>query len=139
MQTDLTTGRTMLNNNVRLHLGQMAFRSDHFAYTNEGGNYEASGNVLVEQHESKMTADNLSYTAPDLKVAEESFILEPHDAQSLAKRRLSMGRLIGDNVHMLEPTRELRADHVDYNFATEKGELTNARGHAALFYYRLSE
>lgn len=136
MQTDLTTGRTVLNDNVRLHLGQMSFRSDHFAYSNEAASYEATGNVLVEQAESKMTADALTYNAPTEKVVEETFILEPHDAQSLAKRRLSMGRLIGDNVHILEPTRELWADHVDYDFATEKGELTNARGSAALFHYR---
>lgn len=136
MQTDLTTGRTVLNDNVRLHLGKMSFRSDHFAYSNEEASYEASGNVLVEQAESKLTADKLTYEAPSVKVAEESFILQPHDEQSLAKRRLSMGRLIGDNVHVLEPTRELWADHVDYNFATEKGELTNARGNASMFFYR---
>jgi lipopolysaccharide export system protein LptA len=136
MKTDLTTGRTVLNDNVRLHLGKMAFRSDHFTYSNEAASYEASGSVLVEQADSKLTADKLTYNAPELKVAEESFILEPHDPQSLAKRRLSMGRLLADNLHMQEPTRELRADHVDYNFATEKGELINARGRAALFYYR---
>ncbi len=136
MKTDLTTGRTVLNNNVRLHLGKMSFSSESFAYSNESASYEASGNVLVEQADSKLTAGTLSYNAPEVKVAEESFILEPHDPQSLAKRRLSMGRMIGDYVHVIEPTRELRADHLDYNFATEKGDLTNARGNAALFFYK---
>ena len=136
MQTDLTTGETVLDSNVRLRLGEMRFRSDHFTYSNEAGNYSATGNVLVEQHSSKLTADALTYKAPDTKVAEASFVIEPHDTQALAKRRLTMGRLIGDNVLVEEPTRALRADHVDYDFATEKGELTNARGRAALFYYR---
>ncbi|NLF58186.1 MAG: LPS assembly protein LptD [Candidatus Hydrogenedens sp.] len=135
MTTELTTGRTVLRDNVRLRLGEMYFRSDRFTYSDEEASYEAAGNVLVEQHQSRLTAEEVTYHAPPLEVAEKSFVLEPRDEQALAKRRLSMGRLTGRNLHITEPTRELRADAVDYDFAAQKGELTNARGQAAYFYY----
>lgn len=135
MTTELTTGRTVLRDNVRLRLGEMYFRSDQFTYSDEQASYEAAGNVLVEQHRSRLTADAVTYHAPSLEVAEKSLVLEPRDEQTLAKRRLTMGRLTGKNLHITEPTRELWADEVDYDFASQRGELVNARGQAAYFYY----
>ena len=136
MNTDLTTGETVLRDNVRLRLGEMYFRSDNFSYSDEAGNYRASGNVLVEQHESRLTANTLNYVTPEKKAVEETFILEPANEENVAKRRLSMGRLMGEYIHVKEPTREMWADKIDYDFATQKGELVNARGRAALFHYR---
>ncbi|MGI6138408.1 MAG: LPS-assembly protein LptD [Candidatus Hydrogenedentales bacterium] len=136
MVADLTTGETVLNNNVHLRLGSMLFESDSFRYSETEGHYQAQGQVRVYQHESELTADSLTYTTPEQELVERSFILEPGpDEQSFAKRRLSMGRLLAENLHVVEPTRELYADYVDYDFAKECGELHNARGLATVFYY----
>ena len=136
MVTNLTTNETVLTNNVRLRLGSMLFRSDEFRYTETAGHYRASGNVLVTQHESQLTADMLTYVAPEPELVERTFILEPGpDEQRFAKRRLSMGRLLAENLHVVEPTREMFAEYVDYDFATQSGELRHAQGVATLFYY----
>lgn len=135
MTTDLATGKTVMRDNVRLRLGEMAFRSDQFSYSDEQGSYDAEGHVEVSQHQSTLTADYLSYTTPEVGEVERAFVLEPRDEQNMAKKRLSMGRIMGRNLHVNEPTRELRAEEVDYDFAAQKGTLTNARGRAAYFYY----
>ena len=46
-----------------------------------------------------------------------------------------MGRLLAENLHVIEPTREMFAEYVDYDFATQQGELRNAQGVATVFYY----
>ncbi|HOH31562.1 MAG TPA: hypothetical protein PLC40_17935, partial [Candidatus Hydrogenedentes bacterium] len=106
MVTDLSTGETLLKDNVRLRLGTMLFRSDAFQYMEEAGHYTATGHVRVQQHESLLMADTLTYTAPEPEVIERTFVLEPGpDEQRFAKRRLSMGRLLAENLHVIEPTR----------------------------------
>ncbi len=135
MTTDLATGKTVMRDNVRLRLGEMAFQSDQFSYSDEQGSYDAEGHVVVSQHDSKLTADYLSYATPDEQAVERSLVLEPRNEQDLAKKRLSMGRITGRNLHVSEPTRELRAEEVDYDFSAQKGTLTKARGRAAYFYY----
>ncbi|NLV43758.1 MAG: hypothetical protein GXY07_04585 [Candidatus Hydrogenedentes bacterium] len=136
MVTDLNTNETVLNDNVHLRLGAMLFESDAFRYSEAEGHYQAVGNVRVRQHESTLTADKLTYTAPDPEIVERTFILEPGpDEQRFAKRRLSMGRLLAENLHVVEPTREMRAEYVDYDFAKESGEIRNAQGVATIFHY----
>ena len=136
MVTDLSTGETLLKDNVRLRLGTMLFRSDAFQYMEEAGHYTATGHVRVQQHESLLMADTLTYTAPEPEVVERTFVLEPGpDEQRFAKRRLSMGRLLAENLHVIEPTREMYAEFVDYDFAAQQGELRNAQGVASVFFY----
>ena len=136
MVTNLTTNETVLTDNVRLNLGSMAFRSDEFRYTEEEGHYQATGNVFVQQHESQLTAHKLTYYAPEPEVVERTFVLEPGpDEQRFAKRRLSMGRLLAEKLHVIEPTREMYAEYVDYDFAKQTGELRNVQGVATVFYY----
>ncbi len=136
VKSDLISGETVLKDNVRLRLGEMHFSADEFRYQESAGNYQAAGNVLVEQHESRITAGKITYMAPAPEVVERTFILEPgFTEQQFAKKRLSMGRLLAEQLHVTEPTRELYADYVDYDFASQKGELRNARGLAAVFFY----
>lgn len=136
MVTDLNTGETILTDNVRLRLGEMLFSSDEFRYAEDTGHYQASGNVSVRQHYSQLAAGKIVYVAPELAEIERSLILEPGpDEQQLARRRLSMGRLLAEQLHVIEPTRELYADYVDYDFATQTGELCHARGLAAFFFF----
>lgn len=136
MVTNLDSNETVLKDNVRLRLGAMQFRSDEFRYTEDEGHYTAAGHVRVRQHDSFLMADRLTYTAPAPEVVERTFVLEPGpDEQRFARRRLSMGRLLAENLHVIEPTRELYAEYVDYDFSTQQGELRNAQGVATVFYY----
>ncbi|HDP34988.1 MAG TPA: LPS-assembly protein LptD [Candidatus Hydrogenedentes bacterium] len=136
MVTDMNTGETVLTDNVRLRLGEMLFSSDEFRYSEEAGSYRATGNVLVRQHYSELSAGLLEYFAPEPEVVEKTFILEPAPTeQDFARRRLTMGRLRAEQLNVVGPTRRLYADYVDYDFAQQTGELRNARGLAAVFYY----
>lgn len=136
MVTDLNTSETVLKSNVRLRLGEMLFNSDEFRYSEEAGSYKATGNVLVRQHASQLTAGSLEYFAPEPEVVERTFILEPAPTEAaFAQRRLTMGRLLAERLEVIEPTRHLYADYVDYNFATQTGELRNSHGLAAVFFY----
>ncbi|HPU96652.1 MAG TPA: hypothetical protein PLO53_01720 [Candidatus Hydrogenedentes bacterium] len=139
METDLTTGRTVLKQNVRLRLGSMLFRSGQFAYDKERGDYEASAGVIVEQSSSRLTAERLQYILPDEETLQSRFVLIPVDDEEFNRMRLRMGRLIGENVEVTEPTRSFRAERVDYDFATRSGELINARGNASIFYYHVGK
>ncbi|NLN92921.1 MAG: LPS-assembly protein LptD [Candidatus Hydrogenedens sp.] len=136
MTADLATRETVLKDHVRLRLGEMDFESDSFRFSEQEGHYEAQGNVIVQQHQSRLSADRLSYTAPAREEVEEIFILEPGpDEQGFARKRLTMGRLLAENLHVEEPTRELHAAWVDYDFATQTGELRDAWGTATVFRY----
>ena len=136
MISDLQAGATQLSGNVRLRLGEMLFNSDEFRYAESVGSYKASGNVLVRQHHSHLTAKSLEYFAPDLETARRTFILEPGPNEwDLARRRLTMGRLLAEQLNVVEPTRHLYAEYADYDFATQTGELRNTHGLAAVFFY----
>lgn len=136
MVTDLSTGETVLKTNVRLRLGEMLFNSDEFRYSEAAGSYKAIGNVIVTQQSSELTASSVEYFAPEDEVVEKTFILEPAPSEAVfARRRLTMGRLLAENLEVVEPTRHLYADYVDYDFATQTGELRNTHGLAAVFLY----
>jgi hypothetical protein len=136
MTADLGKRETVLKDNVRLRLGRMRFQSDSFRFSEDEGHYEAQGNVLVEQHLSRLSADRLMYTAPADEEVEKVLVLQPGpDEQGFAKKRLSMGRLIAENLHVEEPTRALHAAWVDYDFANQTGELREAQGTASVFRY----
>ena len=136
MVTDLKTSETVLKSNVRLRLGEMLFNSDEFRYSEEAGSYKASGNVVVKQQQSQLTAASVEYFAPEPEVVERTFILEPAPSEAaFEKRRLTMGRLLAEKLEVIEPTRHLYADYVDYDFASQTGELRNTHGLAAVFFY----
>lgn len=136
MVTDLKTSETVLKSNVRLRLGEMLFNSDEFRYSEEAGSYKATGNVIVKQQQSQLTAACVEYFAPEPEVVERTFILEPAPSEAVfEKRRLTMGRLLAEKLEVIEPTRHLYADYVDYDFASQTGELRNTHGLAAVFFY----
>ena len=136
MVSDLRAGETVLSGNVRLRLGEMLFSSDQFQYAEDAGRYHASGNVFVRQHMSELMAESLEYFPPDPETAKRTFILEPGPNEyDLARRRLTMGRLFAEQLQVVEPTRRLYADYVDYDFAAQQGELRGASGLAAVFFF----
>lgn len=136
-RTDLVTGKTELSEQVKLRLGNMYFEADEFAYSDEAGQYNAKGNVLVAQESSKFTTDEIYYTVPPEGELPSPTIFKPEmTEQERAKQRLSLGHVKALNVHIEEPTREMSVEELDYDFATSSGELINARGRAGIFYYK---
>lgn len=133
---DLATGRTVLKGKVRLRLGEMYFNADQFSYSEDQGDYHAEGNVFIEQESSRIVADDIQYWVPPETELPPPSVLEAElTEQERAKRRLTLGRVQARNVQIIEPTRELKADYLEYDFATGQGELVNARGKAGLYYY----
>jgi hypothetical protein len=119
--------------NVRLQLEDTLFRSEYFRYLPETGEAFAEGDVRVTQGLSILEADSLNYVVTP---SEEMPRLSPFaDEQLVERRRLTIGRVTAENLYLLEPTREISADHVDYDFLTESGEFINPRGRAGVFYF----
>jgi hypothetical protein len=139
MTQELDSDRTNLEGNVRLKMGDMDFSSDAFTYSQQEGDFHATGNVRMAQLESTLEAGELQYIIPpkdDAKLEVSPDIFRPAgDAESLDDRRLRQGRLIAKDLHVEEPSRAIRAETVDYDFATGTGELTNAKGRADMWYF----
>lgn len=137
---DLNTDMLDLRGNVRLRLGDMYFRADAFQYAPATGDIHAEGNVYIEQEASTFTADRVDYEVPEEIAIEDPTILQSELTQQDQERmRLSKGRVLASMVNIEEPTRSLRADNVEYDFATSTGTITHARGQAGVYYYAADE
>ncbi|HNR31695.1 MAG TPA: LPS assembly protein LptD, partial [Candidatus Hydrogenedentes bacterium] len=121
--------------NVRLRLGETLFSSDYYSFTESIGEMHARGNVRMEQPTGSFTADEVYYTLPPEAEVPPPMLFELTSEQERAKRRLSLGRLSATDVRIVEPWRELVADHVDYDAVTETGELLGVRGRNGDFYF----
>lgn len=136
MVQDLNSDRLDLNGKVRLRLGEMLFQSEQFYYSESQGLVGASGDVVVTQANSRLEAQALHYSFPDVSAVEKPTILEPPlTDEELQRRRLMLGNVKAEGLHILEPTRELSADSLTYDMRAETGELINARGHAGIYYF----
>jgi lipopolysaccharide export system protein LptA len=136
MEQGLDTNRLELKGNVRLRLGNMHFHSDAFHYAQDLGEMGATGNVLIEQANSTLRANSLSYTLPDPAEIPPPSILEPTPTgDELQQRRLKLGRVQATGLHIVEPTREIMADQLDYDLLGANGEVLNARGKAGVYYF----
>lgn len=136
MHQNLDTGRTDLEDNVHLRLGDMYFQADKFSYTEDAGEMHATGNVKIEQQDSFIKAQEIQYDAPPANELPPPSIFEPAlDEQAKAKQRLTLGRVYAQQIQVSEPTRALSAEIIDYDFANEKGELVNAKGQAGIYYF----
>lgn len=125
---------TYAEGNVRLSLDTMEIGADKFYYNEESGEMWAEGNITLHQDESELKASRLEYVVPTEAVPEEQ---PPHPLeipdpdvieQETERRRLSLGHLKAVDVEVTEPSRAFTADLLTYDFATEQGELTNAKG-----------
>ncbi len=123
--------------NVRLKLEDTLFQSDTFKYDEATGEAFAEGKVRVTQGVSTLEADTLRYSVtPREQVAPLSPLAAAiEDEQTQERKRLTVGRISGDRLHVVEPTREITADHVDYDFATQSGEIVKAQGRAGIYYF----
>lgn len=148
MTRDLQSGVLHLENNVRLRMGNMLFTADSLTHSEETGEIHVKGNVHVEQESSRLTASEMRYQLPQEKETEETPAPESEaqsplaaelDDQERARQRLSVGKLEASDVHIVEPAREMKAKHLDYDFAAQTGELTDVRGRAGLYYFHAAK
>lgn len=136
MVQDIKNGITHMEHNVRLRLGNMMFRADSLTKKDQTGEFHVEGNVSVDQESSRFTANAVTYWIPKEKEMPSPLPIEPKlGEQDEARRRLSLGRVEAANVHLIEPSRELIAEKVDYNFATEQGTFTKVQGRAGIYYF----
>ena len=125
-----------LEGNVRLQLDTLKFTADEFWYSKTEGRMRATGNVLILQDPTVLTADEIQYLIPEESEAPKPSLLAPRlTEQEQAKLRLSLGKVEGTNVNILQPTQELSADRLVYDVANSTGEFDNARGHTGIYYF----
>jgi hypothetical protein len=135
MVRNLETGITTMENNVRLKLGNMLFTSDAFTRNEKTGEVHVQGHVEVTQTNSKFTAEDVKFWPPDPGEVPPPSPLLPVGEQEAARKRLSLGRVEATKVHIVEPTREMIADHATYDFGKGTGVLTGVVGHAGMYYF----
>jgi lipopolysaccharide assembly outer membrane protein LptD (OstA) len=136
MNQNLTSDDLNLEGNVKLRMGDMLFESDAFEYREGDGLISADGNVKVSQMQSTITASGFDYylRAPEELPPPTLLDANPSE-QERAKQRLTLGRIDAENIHIMEPTRELIAESIEYDMLTSQGELINARGKAGIYYF----
>ncbi len=137
MQRELETGRTVLQGNVRLRLGELLFESDHFLYEGDAEKVEAEGNVRIIQKDSLLQANKVIYqTPPKEEIISAPSILKPVlDEEELARKRLTTGRLYAEFLSIKDPYRDFSADQIEYDFLKKTGEMKNAKGMVGPFYF----
>jgi lipopolysaccharide assembly outer membrane protein LptD (OstA) len=132
---DSTAAPTLYSDFEAKH-GDLQLRSNAFTHKLEPVEINAEGDVLITQQSSSITADRIQYRLEPTAATEEKQgepVFESNDEGGGSP--LDQGRLTLDNAHIVEPTREMTADHLDYDFATGKGEVTNAKGKAGIYYF----
>jgi lipopolysaccharide assembly outer membrane protein LptD (OstA)/DNA-binding beta-propeller fold protein YncE len=115
---------------ARLSLDTIQFAADRVFYDKRTGQVEATGNVEVVQGESTAWADRVQYTVPlDAELQNPPPLLPSGEGeQDYARRVLSLGKMDATNIEIYEPTREFKADHIIYDFATKTGEAWGVEG-----------
>ena len=116
-------------------LGDLHMKSDTFSQNKSTVDVHAEGNVLITQQSSSITADDIHFRLDKSGegAAKEPKLLEGEGVNT--GPALDQGRLTLKNAHIIEPTREMTADYLDYDFKTGKGELDNAKGQAGIYYF----
>lgn len=117
----------------RAQLGDMTMSADSLEHNRAPVDIHAKGNVQITQQSSSITADEIHFSldAPD-GTAEQPKVVEGGES---ATQALDQGHLTLNKAHVVEPTREMTADYMDYDFKSGKGELTNATGQAGIYYF----
>ncbi len=137
MQRDLNTGKTVMEGNVQLRLGELLFQSDRFLYEGDADKVEAEGNVRITQKDTELQAERVTYlTPPKEEIIKTPSILKPVlDEEELAKKRLTTGRLYAEYLSIRDPYRDFSADQIEYDFLKKTGEIKNAKGVVGPFYF----
>jgi lipopolysaccharide assembly outer membrane protein LptD (OstA)/DNA-binding beta-propeller fold protein YncE len=119
--------------NVSLSLDNTDFAADYFYYSELANKLNIRGKVKLTQEGSTLTADELYYTFPSEEEAAKLDTAIVGD--NPAERRLSLGDMEAKNLEVHEPTRDLTAERIHYNFATRTGEIQDFKGRSGIYYF----
>ncbi len=93
------------------------------------GEIEVTGDVRITQGTSSLTADRIFFKPPPPEEEERMpRLLVVEDESERARQRLSLGRFEADNLELIEPSRELTADRIEFDMLTQQGSMENAEG-----------
>ncbi len=95
----------------------------------------------LERELSSLDADRLYYRYPSEFDEDVMPLIEAQALtdQERARRLYTMGYGEADNIELIEPFRELRARHVEYDFAQRTGQATDVRGRLDVLYFGVDE
>ncbi|MBL7646541.1 MAG: hypothetical protein JNK74_10170 [Candidatus Hydrogenedentes bacterium] len=127
-------GAPTIFNGFRAELGDMTMSADELTHVQEPVDLHAKGNVEITQQSSTITADEIHFR---LDPEDETTPETPKVIQGAEEEgpSLDKGHLTLHNAHVVEPTREMTADYMDYDFKSGQGELNNATGQAGIYYF----
>ncbi|MBN2308092.1 MAG: LPS-assembly protein LptD, partial [Candidatus Hydrogenedentes bacterium] len=130
--------RIVATDDVKLTLDTVQFESDYLYFDRTTGELTVRGNVVMSQGESRAYADEIRYVLnlDDQADAPPPLSADDEDVeQALARKMFALGSLDATNIEIIEPARDLSADRLIYDFASETGEAYNVTGRSGTFYF----
>jgi lipopolysaccharide assembly outer membrane protein LptD (OstA) len=126
---------------VQASLGDMLILSETARrFTSDEGHetIEATGNVRFNQENAEGTADRLLIRLPSSEEESTDSLpaqLFPKASEGEEGSQPARGYFEAENLHLLEPSRELDAKYIEYDLSKETGEMFHAHGRAGIFYW----
>ncbi len=132
-------GEYRAEGHVRLRLGDMYATMDRLDQWEDSGVIHGEGHVLLEQGASTLRAKAFTYY-PAEETTEIARVFESALLDDTGKGKLQTGgKLEALGVELREPTRELSANRIDYDFSTGCGSIIHARGRAGIYFFSAEE
>lgn len=134
-------GNLSMSEGFRFRIGDTFFEGESLSREITNGTVEASGSVNIEQADSSLTATRLKYTypieapGPLEDEATPRLLSTPETPEDRQQRLVRQGKFEAEGIHLIEPSRELQADFVQYDLASQTGEIFGAKGKAGVVYF----
>lgn len=131
-------GTVLAQGNVRFVIDETQFTMDNLNYNRDTGELHGSGNVVITQAQSQLTADDIYFVANPPAAEGESAVpagAAPVEGAETSEASGAIGLVQMQNVHLVEPQREFTAAYLEYNFGTESGLAREAQGQIGVFYF----
>ncbi|MEK7795545.1 MAG: hypothetical protein AAB353_13495, partial [Candidatus Hydrogenedentota bacterium] len=134
-------GNLSMSDGFRFRIGDTFFEGESLSREITNGAVEASGNIKIEQADSSLTATRLKYTYPIEEPdapedeAKPRLLSTPETPEDRQQRLVRQGKFEAEGIHLIEPSRELQADFVQYDLASQTGEMFGAKGKAGVVYF----
>ena len=133
-------GDMVYQTSPKLHLGELYAEMDSLDTNTVTRVMHGKGSVFFEQGVSTLRASEFTYYPPDEPAAKEPSLFDQAMAENGTGDRLSTaGKLDISNVDLREPTREIVAAHIFYDFSEQTGSMSDARGRAGIYYFAAEE
>ncbi len=126
---------------VEVRLGDMLILSEtarRFTSDDDLETIEATGDVRFNQENAQGTADRLLIRLPSSEEESSDSLpaqLFPKPPEGEEGSQPARGYFEAENLHLLEPSRELDAKYIEYDLSKETGEMFHAHGRAGIFYW----